>query len=309
MARKRALIELPTVDDLFTSQSERDNATLEGVTEIQLALIDPFPGHPFHVKDDEEMERLAESIAENGVLVPLTVRASGAERYELVSGHRRKRAAELAGLASVPCIVRTMDDDEAVIAMVDSNLQREAILPSERAFAYSMRLEAMKRQGQRTDLTSVQVEQKLSARDQVAKEAGERSGIQVMRYVRLTELIPELLDMVDEKKIAFNPAYELSFLKPDEQQMLVETMDYEQATPSLSQAQRMKKFSQDGKLSEDVMLAIMSEEKKSDLDKVTLSSDTLRKYFPKSYTPAKMQETIIKLLEQWQKKRQRDQER
>lgn len=309
MARKRALIELPTVDDLFTSQSERDNATLEGVTEIQLALIDPFPGHPFHVKDDEEMERLAESIAENGVLVPLTVRASGAERYELVSGHRRKRAAELAGLASVPCIVRTMDDDEAVIAMVDSNLQREAILPSERAFAYSMRLEAMKRQGQRTDLTSVQVEQKLSARDQVAKEAGERSGIQVMRYVRLTELIPELLDMVDEKKIAFNPAYELSFLKPDEQQMLVETMDYEQATPSLSQAQRMKKFSQDGKLSEDVMLAIMSEEKKGDLDKVTLSSDTLRKYFPKSYTPAKMQETIIKLLEQWQKKRQRDQER
>lgn len=309
MARKRALIELPTVDDLFTSQSERDNATLEGVTEIQLALIDPFPGHPFHVKDDEEMERLAESIAENGVLVPLTVRASGAERYELVSGHRRKRAAELAGLASVPCIVRTMDDDEAVIAMVDSNLQREAILPSERAFAYSMRLEAMKRQGQRTDLTSVQVEQKLSARDQVAKEAGERSGIQVMRYVRLTELIPELLDMVDEKKIAFNPAYELSFLKPDEQQMLVETMDYEQATPSLSQAQRMKKFSQEGKLSEDVMLAIMSEEKKGDLDKVTLSSDTLRKYFPKSYTPAKMQETIIKLLEQWQKKRQRDQER
>lgn len=309
MARKRAPIELPTVDDLFTSQSERDNATLEGVTEIQLALIDPFPGHPFHVKDDEEMERLAESIAENGVLVPLTVRASGAERYELVSGHRRKRAAELAGLASVPCIVRDMGDDEAVIAMVDSNLQREAILPSERAFAYSMRLEAMKRQGQRTDLTSVQVEQKLSARDQVAKEAGERSGIQVMRYVRLTELIPELLDMVDEKKIAFNPAYELSFLKPDEQQMLVETMDYEQATPSLSQAQRMKKFSQEGKLSEDVMLAIMSEEKKGDLDKVTLSSDTLRKYFPKSYTPAKMQETIIKLLEQWQKKRQRDQER
>ena len=189
------------------------------------------------------------------------------------------------------------------------NLQRENLLPSERAFAYKMKLEAIKHQGARTDLTSVQVEQKLSARDQVAKEAGERSGIQVMRYVRLTELIPELLDMVDEKKIAFNPAYELSFLKTDEQQMLVETMDYEQATPSLSQAQRMKKFSQDGKLSEDVMLAIMSEEKKGDLDKVTLSSDTLRKYFPKSYTPAKMQETIIKLLEQWQKKRQRDQER
>lgn len=309
MARKRVPITLPGVDDLFTSQGEREGATCGGVEAIALALIDPFPGHPFQVRDDDEMERLAESIAENGVLVPLTVRAPGAERYELVSGHRRKRAAELAGLASVPCIVRDMGDDEAVIAMVDSNLQREAILPSERAFAYSMRLEAMKRQGQRTDLTSVQVEQKLSARDQVAKEAGERSGIQVMRYVRLTELIPELLDMVDEKKIAFNPAYELSFLKPDEQQMLVETMDYEQATPSLSQAQRMKKFSQEGKLSEDVMLAIMSEEKKGDLDKVTLSSDTLRKYFPKSYTPAKMQETIIKLLEQWQKKRQRDQER
>lgn len=309
MSRKKLEITLPTVDDLFTSQAERDGMAGRGVAEIALPLIDPFPGHPFQVRDDEEMERLAESIAENGVLVPLTVRASGAERYELVSGHRRKRAAELAGLTSVPCIVRDMGDDEAVIAMVDSNLQREAILPSERAFAYSMRLEAMKRQGQRTDLTSVQVEQKLSARDQVAKEAGERSGIQVMRYVRLTELIPELLDMVDEKKIAFNPAYELSFLKPDEQQMLVETMDYEQATPSLSQAQRMKKFSQEGKLSEDVMLAIMSEEKKGDLDKVTLSSDTLRKYFPKSYTPAKMQETIIKLLEQWQKKRQRDQER
>ena len=255
------------------------------------------------------MIETADSIKKYGVLVPAIARPLPDGGYELVAGHRRRRASELAGKETMPVIVRDLDDDAATIIMVDSNLQRENLLPSERAFAYKMKLEAIKHQGARTDLTSVQVEQKLSARDQVSKEAGERSGIQVMRYVRLTELIPELLDMVDEKKIAFNPAYELSFLKPDEQQMLVETMDYEQATPSLSQAQRMKKFSQEGKLSEDVMLAIMSEEKKGDLDKVTLSSDTLRKYFPKSYTPAKMQETIIKLLEQWQKKRQRDQER
>ena len=255
------------------------------------------------------MIETADSIKKYGVLVPAIARPLPDGGYELVAGHRRRRASELAGKETMPVIVRDLDDDAATIIMVDSNLQRENLLPSERAFAYKMKLEAIKHQGARTDLTSVQVEQKLSARDQVAKEAGERSGIQVMRYVRLTELIPELLDMVDEKKIAFNPAYELSFLKPDEQQMLAETMDYEQATPSLSQAQRMKKFSQEGKLSEDVMLAIMSEEKKGDLDKVTLSSDTLRKYFPKSYTPAKMQETIIKLLEQWQKKRQRDQER
>ena len=209
----------------------------------------------------------------------------------------------------MPVIVRDLDDDEATIIMVDSNLQREEILPSERAFAYKMKLEAMKHQGARTDLTSVQVEQKLSARDRLAKEAGERSGIQVMRYIRLTELIPELLDMVDERKIAFNPAYELSFLKPEEQQMLLETMEYEQATPSLSQAQRLKKFSQDGKLTEEAMLAIMSEEKKGELDKITLNSDTLRKYFPKSYTPQKMQETIIKLLEQWQRRRQQQHER
>ena len=246
------------------------------------------------------MIETADSIKKYGVLVPAIARPLPDGGYELVAGHRRRRASELAGKETMPVIVRDLDDDAATIIMVDSNLQRENLLPSERAFAYKMKLEAIKHQGARTDLTSVQVEQKLSARDQVAKEAGERSGIQVMRYVRLTELIPELLDMVDEKKIAFNPAYELSFLKPDEQQMLVETMDYEQATPSLSQAQRMKKFSQEGKLSEDVMLAIMSEEKKADLDKVTLSSDTLRKYFPKSYTPAKMQETIIKLLEQWQ---------
>lgn len=302
-------IELASVDDLFSTEESRQDEQLEKIQEIPLSELHPFKDHPFKVKDDDAMIETADSIKKYGVLVPAIARPLPDGGYELVAGHRRRRASELAGKETIPVIVRDLDDDAATIIMVDSNLQRENLLPSERAFAYKMKLEAIKHQGARTDLTSVQVEQKLSARDQVAKEAGERSGIQVMRYVRLTELIPELLDMVDEKKIAFNPAYELSFLKPDEQQMLVETMDYEQATPSLSQAQRMKKFSQEGKLSEDVMLAIMSEEKKADLDKVTLSSDTLRKYFPKSYTPAKMQETIIKLLEQWQKKRQRDQER
>ena len=302
-------IELASVDDRFSTEESRQDEQLEKIQEIPLSELHPFKDHPFKVKDDDAMIETADSIKKYGVLVPAIARPLPDGGYELVAGHRRRRASELAGKETMPVIVRDLDDDAATIIMVDSNLQRENLLPSERAFAYKMKLEAIKHQGARTDLTSVQVEQKLSARDQVAKEAGERSGIQVMRYVRLTELIPELLDMVDEKKIAFNPAYELSFLKPDEQQMLVETMDYEQATPSLSQAQRMKKFSQDGKLSEDVMLAIMSEEKKGDLDKVTLSSDTLRKYFPKSYTPAKMQETIIKLLEQWQKKRQRDQER
>ena len=302
-------IELASVDDLFSTEESRQDEQLEKIQEIPLSELHPFKDHPFKVKDDDAMIETADSIKKYGVLVPAIARPLPDGGYELVAGHRRRRASELAGKETMPVIVRDLDDDAATIIMVDSNLQRENLLPSERAFAYKMKLEAIKHQGARTDLTSVQVEQKLSARAQVAKEAGERSGIQVMRYVRLTELIPELLDMVDEKKIAFNPAYELSFLKPDEQQMLVETMDYEQATPSLSQAQRMKKFSQEGKLSEDVMLAIMSEEKKGDLDKVTLSSDTLRKYFPKSYTPAKMQETIIKLLEQWQKKRQRDQER
>ena len=302
-------IELASVDDLFSTEESRQDEQLEKIQEIPLSELHPFKDHPFKVKDDDAMIETADSIKKYGVLVPAIARPLPDGGYELVAGHRRRRASELAEKETMPVIVRDLDDDAATIIMVDSNLQRENLLPSERAFAYKMKLEAIKHQGARTDLTSVQVEQKLSARDQVAKEAGERSGIQVMRYVRLTELIPELLDMVDEKKIAFNPAYELSFLKPDEQQMLVETMDYEQATPSLSQAQRMKKFSQEGKLSEDVMLAIMSEEKKGDLDKVTLSSDTLRKYFPKSYTPAKMQETIIKLLEQWQKKRQRDQER
>ena len=309
MPKNSLNVSLKGADDIFSTEESRQEQQREQVQQIPIGELFPFKNHPFKVLDDESMQRTVESVEQYGVLSPLIARPRPEGGYEIISGHRRQHAAQLAGLDNLPVIVRNMDDDAAVLLMVDSNLQRENILPSERAFAYKMKLEAIKHQGARTDLTSVQVEQKLSARDQVAKEAGERSGIQVMRYVRLTELIPELLDMVDEKKIAFNPAYELSFLKPDEQQMLVETMDYEQATPSLSQAQRMKKFSQDGKLSEDVMLAIMSEEKKGDLDKVTLSSDTLRKYFPKSYTPAKMQETIIKLLEQWQKKRQRDQER
>ena len=242
-------------------------------------------------------------------MVPAIARPRPEGGYELIAGHRRHRACELAEKETMSVIVRDLDDDAATIIMVDSNLQRESLLPSERAFAYKMKLEAIKHQGARTDLTSVQVEQKLSARDKVAKDAGEKSGIQVTRYIRLTELIPPLLDMVDEKKIAFNPAYELSFLTKEEQTQLVETMDYEQATPSLSQAQRMKKLSQAGKLTEDAMLAIMSEEKKGDLDKVTLTSDTLRKYFPRSYTPKRMEETIIKLLEQWQRKRQQQHQR
>lgn len=277
--------------------------------EIPLSELHPFKDHPFKVKDDDAMMETADSIRQYGVLVPAIARPDPNGGYELVAGHRRHRASEIAEKETMPVIVRDLDDDAATIIMVDSNLQRESLLPSERAFAYKMKLEAVKHQGARTDLTSVQVEQKLSARDRVAKEAGEKSGIQVMRYIRLTELIPPLLDMVDEKKIAFNPAYELSFLSPEEQTQLLDAMDSEQATPSLSQAQRLKKFSQDGKLSPDVMLAIMSEEKKEAWDKVTIPSETLRKYFPKSYTPQRMQETIIKLLEAWQKKRQRDQER
>ena len=302
-------IELTSVDDLFSTEESRVDAQREKVMEISLSELHPFKGHPFKVKDDEAMLDTAESIREYGVLVPAIARPDPGGGYELVAGHRRHRASELAGKETMPVIVRDLDDDAATIIMVDSNLQRESLLPSERAFAYKMKLEAIKHQGVRTDLTSVQLEQKLSARDKVAKDAGERSGIQVMRYIRLTELIHELLDMVDERKIAFNPAYELSFLKKEEQLQLLDAMDSEQATPSLSQAQRLKKFSQEGCLSVDVMRAIMSEEKKSDLDKVTLTSDTLRRYFPKSYTPRKMQETIIKLLEQWQRKREKEQER
>ena len=301
-------VELASVDDLFSTEEGRQDAKLEKIQEIPLSELHPFKNHPFKVKDDEAMFETADSIRQYGVLVPAIARPDPEGGYELVAGHRRHRASELAEKETMPVIIRNLDDDAATIIMVDSNLQRESLLPSERAFAYKMKLEAVKHQGARTDLTSVQLEQKLSARDRVAKDAGEKSGIQVMRYIRLTELIPELLNMVDEKKIAFNPAYELSFLKPEEQKQLIDVMEDEQATPSLSQAQRMKKLSQVGKLNEDVMLGIMSEEKK-DVDRVVLTSETLQKYFPKSYTPLRMQQTIIKLLEQWQRRRQQEHNR
>ena len=302
-------IELASVDDLFSTEEGRQDAKLEKIQEIPLTELHPFKNHPFKVKDDEAMMETADSIKEYGVLVPAIARPDPEGGYELVAGHRRHRASELAEKETMPVIVRDLDDDAATIIMVDSNLQRESLLPSERAFAYKMKLEAVKHQGARTDLTSRQLGEKSQTSIQkVADQAGE-SQRQVQRYIRLTELIPELMDMVDEKKIALNPAYELSFLKKEEQVDLLDAMDSEQATPSLSQAQRLKKYSQEGHLTLDIMRVIMGEEKKSDLDRVTFTSDTLRKYFPKSYTPARMQETIIKLLEAWQKKRQRDQER
>ena len=281
----------------------------EVVVRLPLTDLYPFPDHPFQVRDDEEMKETIQSVKEYGVIVPAIVRPREEGGYEIVAGHRRKYACEQAGLDTMPVLIRNLDRDAATIIMVDSNLQRENILPSERAKAYKMKLEAIKRQGARNDLTSDQVGQKSKwSIEQVAEQAGE-SKSQVQRYIRLNELSPELLQMVDEKKIAFNPAYELSFLKPEEQQMLVTTMDYEQATPSLSQAQRMKKFSQAGRLNEDSMLAIMSEEKKPEKFSLTFDGDRIRKYFPKSYTPLQMENTIIKLLEAWQKKRQRSQER
>ena len=301
-------VELASVDDLFSTEESRADAQRERVLEIPLSELHPFKNHPFKVKDDESMMETADSIRQYGVLVPAIARPDPEGGYELVAGHRRHRASELAEKETMPVIVRDLDDDAATIIMVDSNLQRESLLPSERAFAYKMKLEAVKHQGARTDLTSAQVGPKLTAAEKIAENSPD-SKSQIKRYIRLTELIPKLLDMVDEKKIAFNPAYELSFLKKEEQVQLLDAMDSEQATPSLSQAQRLKKFSQEGHLSIDVMRAIMGEEKKRDLDKVTFTSDTLRKYFPKSYTPARMQETIIKLLEQWQKKRQQQHER
>ena len=301
-------IELKSVDDLFATEESRADAQREKVQEIPLGELHPFRNHPFKVKNDAAMQDTVDSVREYGVLVPAIARPDPRGGYELIAGHRRHHASELAGKETMPVIVRDLDDDAATIIMVDSNLQREELLPSERAFAYKMKLEALKHQGARTDLTSVQFGQKLSARDQVAKAAGE-SAIQIQRFIRLTELIPELLDMVDERKIALNPAVELSHLKKEEQTLLLEAMDSEQATPSLSQAQRLKKFSQQKMLSLDVMRAVMSEEKKTDLDRVTLKNETLRRYFPKSYTPKQMEDTIIKLLEGWYKKRQLSQER
>lgn len=299
MPRKNANVSLTSYDDIFGPEE-----TYERVQEILLAELHPFKNHPFKVIDDEAMLRTVESVARYGVLAPAIARPRVEGGYELVAGHRRHHASELAGKDTMPVIVRELDDDAAVILMVDSNLQRERILPSERAFAYKMKMDAIKHQGSRSDLTSGQVVQK-SSLEQIAEGTGE-SYKQVQRYIRLTELIPELLKMVDEGIIKFNPAVELSFLKKEEQENFIEAMDYSQNTPSLSQAQRLKKLSQDGKCTLEAMCAVMDEQKKEELDKVVIKNDVLKKYFPKSYTPKQMESTIIKLLEQWQKKRNRD---
>jgi len=305
-------IRLSSLDDLFSTEETRQEAQAdagrEKVRMIPLDELHPFAHHPFKVKDDEAMQDTVESVKAYGVLVPAIARPREEGGYELVAGHRRHRASLLAGLAEMPVIVREMDDDEATIIMVDSNLQRETLLPSERAFAYRMKLEALKRQGARADLTSRQVVGKLETADAIGKDVGE-SGRQIQRFIRLTYLVPPLLNMVDEHKVAFNPAVELSYLTSEEQVALLDAMDSEQSTPSLSQAQRLKKFSQEGSLSEDIMRAILSEEKKPEVGKITLSSDKLRRYFPKSYTPQQMEQTIFRLLEQWQRRRQRDLER
>lgn len=303
-------LSLTSYDDIFTTEDARQENQRERVMEIPLDKLQHFRDHPFQVRHDQALQDMADSIKEYGVLSPGLARPiPDGSGYEVISGNRRLEACILAGMETMPVIVRDMSDDEAIIAMVDANLQRENILPSERAFAYKMKLEAIKRQGARTDLTSMQVAQKLSV-----EMVGDAAGIskdQVRRYIRLTELIPPILDMVDgvaERKISFNPAVELSYLTLSEQTMLLDAMEAQEATPSLSQAQRLKKFSHQGKLSEDVMTAILSEEKK-EVDRITLTTTTLSKYFPKSYTPKKMEETIIKLLEQWQRKRQHEQER
>ena len=305
-------LNLTSYDEIFQTEETRIEASQEKVIDIPLTQLHPFKNHPFKVTDDESMLETAESITKHGVLVPVIARPREEGGYELISGHRRKRASELAGKETLPCIVRNLDDDAATIIMVDSNIQRENILPSERAFAYKLKLEALKRQvGRPSKENAGQVDPNFDSRRSnviLAEQAGE-SVKQVQRFIRLTELVPELLDTVDAKKIAFNPAVELSYLKPHEQVQLIEAMDMEQATPSLSQAQRLKKYSQDGKLTFDVMTAIMSEEKKGEPDKVTLTGEKLKKYFPKSYTPQQMEETIIKLLEGWSRKRQQSQER
>lgn len=305
-------LNLTSYDEIFQTEETRIEATQEKVIDIPLTDLHPFKNHPFKVTDDESMLETAESITKHGVLVPVIARPRDEGGYELISGHRRKRASELAGKETLPCIVRNLDDDAATIIMVDSNIQRENILPSERAFAYKLKLEALKRQAGRPSKENAgQVDPNFDSRRSnviLAEQAGE-SVKQVQRFIRLTELVPELLDMVDTKKIAFNPAVELSYLMPHEQVQLMEAMDMEQSTPSLSQAQRLKKYSQDGKLTFDVMTAIMSEDKKGELDKVTLTGEKLKKYFPKSYTPQQMEETIIKLLEGWSRKRQQSQER
>ena len=301
-------LALKGLDDLFSTEENRQEEQREQVQQIPIDELHPFTNHPFKVLDDEAMTRTVESIAQYGVLAPLIARPRPEGGYEIISGHRRKHAAELANLDTVPVIVRNMEDDAATILMVDSNLQREHILPSERAFAYKMKLDAIKNQGARSDLTSAQLGRKLESADIVGKEAGD-SRNQVRRFIRLTNLVPELLDMVDEKKISFNPAVELSYLDESQQRDFLEAMNDTQNAPSLSQAQQLKKMAQQGEFSYEAAFDVMGKEKKSELDTVTIKNETLRKYFPRSYTPKQMEDIIIKLLDQWQKKRQRSNER
>ena len=309
MSKGSLNVSLKGADDIFSTEESRQEQQREQVQQIPIGELFPFKNHPFKVLDDESMQRTVESVEQYGVLSPLIARPRpDGDGYEIISGHRRQHAAQLAGLDALPVIVRQMDDDAAVLLMVDSNLQRENILPSERAFTYKMKLEALKNQGARSDLTSSQVGMKLQALDIVGQEAGD-SRNQVHRFIRLTSLIPELLDMVDEKKIAFNPAVELSYLDESQQRDFLEAMNDTQNAPSLSQAQRLKRLAQEGHFSYDVAFAVMGEEKKDELDKVVIKNDTLRKYFPRSYTPKQMEDTIIKLLDQWQRKQQRQNER
>ena len=308
MSKSNANLALKGLDEMFSTEESRQEQKREQVQQIPIEELFPFKEHPFKVLDDEAMQRTVESVAQYGVLAPLIARPRPEGGYEIISGHRRQHAAELAGLDTLPVIVREMTDDAAVILMVDSNLQRENILPSERAFAYKMKLEALKNQGARSDLTSSQVGMKLQALDIVGQEAGD-SRNQVHRFIRLTNLIPELLDLVDEKKISFNPAVELSYLDEAQQRDFLQAMDETQNAPSLSQAQRMKKLAQEGKFTYEAAFAIMGEAKKDELDKVVIKNDTLKKYFPRSYTPRQMEDVIIKLLEQWQRRQQRQNER
>ena len=301
-------VSLKGADDIFSTEESRQEQQREQVQQIPIGELFPFKNHPFKVLDDESMQRTVESVEQYGVLSPLIARPRPEGGYEIISGHRRQHAAQLAGLDTLPVIIRQMDDDAAVLLMVDSNLQRENILPSERAFAYKMKLEALKNQGARSDLTSAQLGRKLETADIVGQESGD-SRNQVRRFIRLTNLVPELLDMVDEKKIAFNPAVELSYLDEAQQRDFLEAMNDTQNAPSLSQAQRLKKLAQEGHFSYNVAFAVMGEEKKDELDKVVIKNDTLRKYFPRSYTPKQMEDTIIKLLEQWQRNQQRQNER
>lgn len=308
MPKNSLNVSLKGADDIFSTEESRQEQQREQVQQIPIGELYPFKSHPFKVLDDESMQRTVESVAQYGVLAPLIARPRPEGGYEIISGHRRQHAAELAGLETLPVIVREMSDDAAVILMVDSNLQREHILPSERAFAYKMKLDAIKNQGTRSDLTSTQVVSKLRSNEKLGAE-NNQSRETVRRFIRLTNLIPELLDMVDNKTVSFNPAVELSYLSPEQQQEVIRAMDDTQNFPSVSQAKRIKKLAQDGTFTTETVVAIMGEEKKSELDTVTIKNDTLRKYFPRSYTPKQMEDTIIKLLEQWQKKRQHSEER